>query len=92
MLGITVVTAGTFQDWISNIGTWGLGLVALVVGLGLIGRGIMDLWSALGKENKEWSKALVGFIVGTLGGLIGWWGAKAIISFFQGNSSEIPKK
>lgn len=78
------------QSIIENLGTWGIGLVALGVGIWLIIWGIVDIGSALGGKNKEWGKFLLGLGIGIIGGAIGWIGATRILSIFKSNGQEIP--
>lgn len=86
----TMLLGDSTSSWITTVGTWALGLVALAVGFFLLIRALLDLRSALGGDNKEWGKAVVGLFIGLIGGLIGWWGASSIISWFRNNGNTIP--
>ena len=77
-------------SWLNNVGNWGLGLVALAVGIFLIIVAIISLAQALGGKDKQWGKALEGLAVGVIGGLLGWWGASSIISFMRRMGNEVP--
>lgn len=79
-------------SWISNVGSWGTGVVALIVGVLLIIRALLDVRAAVGTENKDWGKAGIGILVGILGGFIGWWGAEQIIGFFKNDGADVPKQ
>lgn len=82
--------AGDVSSWLGATGTMILGWVALFVGLFLIGRALLDVRSGLGKDSKDMGKAAIGLGVGLVGGLIGWWGASAIINFFKSNGRQLP--
>lgn len=82
--------AGDIMSLLSSTGTMILGWVALFVGFFLIGRALLDVRSGLGKDSKDMGKAAIGLGVGLVGGLIGWWGATAIIGFFKSNGKQIP--
>lgn len=80
------------QSLLENVGAWGIGLVALGIGLWLIAWGIIDVGGALGGKNKEWGRALLGLVIGIVGGWIGWMGSSRILSLFKSNGQEIPIK
>lgn len=79
------------EQWMTNIGTFGLTIVALFVGFYLIGRALLDLKEGLGGKSKDFSKAGIGIVIGLVGGLIGWWGVNNILNFFKTNGQQIPK-
>ena len=81
---------GDVMSWLSSTGTMIVSWVALFVGLFLVGRALLDIRSGLGKDSKDMGKAAIGLGVGLVGGLIGWWGASAIITFFKSNGKQIP--
>lgn len=78
------------ENWIQTVGTWAVGLIALAVGLFLIGRAVVDVRAALGGSTKKWGDAVIGVIVGVIGGLLGWWGASNIIGFFKTSGATVP--
>lgn len=77
-------------NWVNNIGNWGLGLVALIAGLIMVIAGIIGIAGALSGKEKDWKKAAENIGIALLGGLIGWWGASSILSFFKSKGQEIP--
>lgn len=79
------------ETWINNIGTWGLGLVLIGVGLILIIRAVIDVGKALWKDNKEYGKAGIGFGIGALGTFLLYFGATSFIGFLKGLGNSIPK-
>ncbi|EKZ0201717.1 hypothetical protein AAK913_12065 [Enterococcus faecium] len=79
------------EQWITNVGTWVLSIVALAVGFFLLVRALLDVRSGLGADNKDWGKVAIGVVVGLVGGFIGYWGANNIINFFKTNGQQIPR-
>ena len=79
------------ETWITNVGTWVLSIVLLVVGFVLIVRAVLDVRAGLGEENKDWKTVGWGIVVGLIGGLLGWAGAQWILDFFKTNGQNIPK-
>lgn len=85
------LVANNTMNWVTSMGSWGTDVVALIVGSLLIIRALLDVRSALGTDNKDWGKAGIGFLVGILGGFLGWWGASGIIAFFKNDGADVPK-
>lgn len=85
-----MLVVGDVSSWLNSTGVMIVGWVALFVGLFLIGRALLDIRAGLGKDSKDMGKAAIGLGVGLVGGLIGWWGASAIITFFKSNGKQIP--
>ncbi|EPM6858982.1 hypothetical protein ACTPGW_002608 [Enterococcus faecalis] len=75
---------------IENVGFWALNITLLVVGFGLIISGIFGVGSGLWGKNKEYTKAVIGLLIGILGGFLGWWGASNVLEFFKSNGQDIP--
>lgn len=83
-------TGGAITDYVSSTGSWLLGIVMLLVGIGLIIGAVRDLYAGLAPANKDMKKAGIGIAIGILGALIFYWGATGIMGFFNGLSSEVP--
>lgn len=86
-----VYVVGDITSWINNMGQAVLGIVAIVVGISLIVRALWDIRDGIGKATKDWPKAGIGILVGTVGAFIMYWGATNIISFFKDAGNSIPK-
>ena len=80
----------TVTQYVNKVGKWGLGVVMLLVGFGLLIAAVRDLYAGLAPVNKDMKKAGIGVAVGILGALIMYWGATNIMGFFQGLSTEVP--
>lgn len=80
----------SLTDYLNKVGDWGLGLVLVLVGFGLIIAAVRDLYAGLAPANKDMKKAGIGLAVGILGALILYWGSKTITGFFHNLSNEVP--
>lgn len=80
----------TVTQYVNKVGEWGLGVVMLLVGFGLIIAAVRDLYAGLAPANKDMKKAGIGVAIGILGALIMYWGATNIMGFFKGLSTEVP--
>lgn len=78
------------EGTLTTVGTWAIGLLLIGAGMFLVGRAILDVRAAIGKETKEWWKAVIGVFVGIVGGFMTIAGAQRILSWFQGAGSELP--
>ena len=85
-----LVVGAQLSTWISHTGSWILGAIALGSGFALIISGIIVITLNLSGTSQSWGKAALGLVIGILGGLIGWWGAAAMVSFFKNQGKEIP--
>jgi hypothetical protein len=84
------VVGAQLSNWINHTGSWVLGAIALGCGFVLIISGIVVITINLMGTTQSWGKALAGLLIGIVGGLIGWWGASSMISFFKNQGKEIP--
>lgn len=85
-----LVYGASITNYLKHTGSWVLGLVMLLVGIGLIIAAVRDLYAGLAPANKDMKKAGIGVAIGILGALIFYWGATGIMGFFKGLSTEVP--
>lgn len=85
------LVVGDIMSWMENVGVWGIGAVALFVGLALIIRGLLDIRKGAGGASKEPATIAMGVGIMVLGGILGWWGGSQIRDFAKGLGTQVPK-
>lgn len=75
---------------IKQIGLWGLGLVAIAVGIGIMIAGIVDVYRGLQGSSKDWGTVIKGVAIGIGGALLMVLGGTGVYNLYTQLSTSVP--